>query len=694
MGLFGFIRNVAGKGNFHINSPTEVQDFRAEFVEFSFNSTNRVNAVSAPVTAAGPNSTNNTNRFNTVSPSDIAVSPNFGIARKFSFVDPFKYPDDPDMPELEDIVYSDDEEDVGAETDLSNLKKNIHVSPIPTTRVHKDHPVNQIIGDLNSAPQTRSMTRMVREQRGLHQINIEDFHTYIVHKEAKRDILLVQVYVDDIIFGFTNKKLCTAFEKLMKDMFQMSSMGELTFFLGLQVKQKDDEIFISQDKYVAEILRKFSFTDVKSASTPIETEKPLLKDPDGEDVYVHIYRYLKGKPHLGLWYPQDSPFNPVAYSDSDYAGASLDRKSTTGGCQFIGCRLISWQCKKQTVVATSSTKAEYVAAMLKFYGFKISCRTMVLIEAQQISNESLLLGVNTPRCDEDSIELKELMVFMSDASEGFDQIVDFLNAHTIQYALVVNPTIYVSYIKQFWATAKVKKVNDVVQLHALIDGKKVVVSEAIIRRYLHLHDADGVECLPNKEIFEELARMDPTPTPHATPLQDQPSTPHALPPHEQPTKTSESSMSLLTTLMETCATLSQKVAELEQDTHSQALEIYRGCIQTGGKMESIDTDENITLVDVEKDKEVVTMDAEPQGRINQEDVNAAIKGVSAAEPTIFDDKEVKMIMAQTLIKLKAKKAKLLDEQIAQKLHDDEVQKAAARDKQENDDMERAQVLQK
>nr|GEU90483.1 hypothetical protein [Tanacetum cinerariifolium] len=109
----------------------------------------------------------------------------------------------------------------------------------------------------------------------------------------------------------------------------------------------------------------------KSASTPIDAEKPLLKDSDGEDVDVHtyrsmivkrIFRYLKGKPYLGLWYPKDSPFDLVAYSDSDYAGASLDIKSTTRECQFLGCRLISWQCKKQTVVATSSTEAEYVVA--------------------------------------------------------------------------------------------------------------------------------------------------------------------------------------------------------------------------------------------------------------------------------------------------------------------------------------------
>nr|GEY99040.1 hypothetical protein [Tanacetum cinerariifolium] len=137
--------------------------------------------------------------------------------------------------------------------------------------------------------------------------------------------------------------LCKAFEKLMKDKFQMSLMGELAFFLGLQVKQKQDGIFISQDKYVAKILRNFGLTDGKSASTPIDTEKPLLKDLDVK----RIFRYLKGKPHLGLWYPKDPP----SYSDSDYDGASLDRKSTTGGYHILGCRLISWQCKKQTVVA-------------------------------------------------------------------------------------------------------------------------------------------------------------------------------------------------------------------------------------------------------------------------------------------------------------------------------------------------------
>ncbi|GKE76207.1 hypothetical protein Tco_1542327, partial [Tanacetum coccineum] len=116
------------------------------------------------------------------------------------------------------------------------------------------------------------------------------------------------------------------------------------------VKQQPDGIFISQDKYVVDILKKFELCFIKTATTPIESNKPLVKDED--DV----------EPRLGLWYPRDSPFELEAFSDSDYVGASLDRKSTTSGCQFLGRRLISWQCKKQTIVANSTTEAEYVAA--------------------------------------------------------------------------------------------------------------------------------------------------------------------------------------------------------------------------------------------------------------------------------------------------------------------------------------------
>nr|GFB45976.1 hypothetical protein [Tanacetum cinerariifolium] len=196
------------KGKSHVDSLTGVRDLRAEFEEFSFNSSNKVNVVSKPVNAARPNSTNSTNCFNTASPFINAVSPNFRIARKSSFLDPSKYLNDPDMPELKDIVYSDDEKDVSAESDLSNLETNIPFSPIPTTRVHKDHHVNQLIGDLNSAPQTRSMTRMVKEQGGLHQINDEDFYTcmfacFLSQEDPKK---LLQALKDPSWIEAMNKK--------------------------------------------------------------------------------------------------------------------------------------------------------------------------------------------------------------------------------------------------------------------------------------------------------------------------------------------------------------------------------------------------------------------------------------------------------------------------------------------------------
>nr|GEU77397.1 putative ribonuclease H-like domain-containing protein [Tanacetum cinerariifolium] len=200
-------------------------------------------------------------------------------------------------------------------------------------------------------------------------------------KKIKDNFLLVQVYVDDIIFGLTKRSL------------------------RLQVKQRKDGIFLSQDKYVSDILKKFGFSSVKSTSTPMETHKPLSKGAARTYVDVYLYRsmigfliyltssrpdimfavcacsryqvqpkvshihavkrifiYLKGQPILGIWYPKDSPLELIAYFDSDYTGASLDRKSTTGGCQFLGSRLIYWQCKKQTIMANFTTKAEYITA--------------------------------------------------------------------------------------------------------------------------------------------------------------------------------------------------------------------------------------------------------------------------------------------------------------------------------------------
>ncbi|GJW07172.1 putative ribonuclease H-like domain-containing protein [Tanacetum coccineum] len=285
-------------------------------------------------------------------------------------------------------------------------------------------------------------------------------------KKDSRDILLVQVYVDDIIFGSTNKAWCDEFEVLMKGEFEMSAMGEMTFFLGLQVKQLPDGIFISQDKYVKDMLTKFDMESVRTATTPYEAAKTKLKDETDPPVNVHLYRsmigslmyltasrpdimfavsacsrhqvtpltshlnavkkifkYLKGQPKLGLWYPKDSPFQLEAYSDSDYAGSHGDRKSTTGGCQFLGRRLISWQCKKQTIVATSSTEAEYVAAasccaqvlwiqnQLLDYGFNFM-NTKIFID-----NQSTICIVKNPVFHQRTKHIEIRHHFIRDANE-------------------------------------------------------------------------------------------------------------------------------------------------------------------------------------------------------------------------------------------------------------------------------------
>ncbi|GJT15356.1 putative ribonuclease H-like domain-containing protein [Tanacetum coccineum] len=338
---------------------------------------------------------NSTNIDSTVSPSISTSGQNFTNTNDL--------PTDPLILDLEDtgiLSGAYDDEDVGAEADLNNLETTMNVSPILTTRIHKDHPKDQIIGDINSATQTRRMTKISEEHamtlvdlpKGKKAIgtkwvyrNKKDEKGIVVRNKAR---LVAQGYTQeegidyDEVFApvarieairSTKKSLCVEFEQMMHKRFQMSSMGELTFFLGLQVQQKEDGVFISQDKYVADILKKFDFTIVKAASTPIETNKSLNKDEEAEGVDVHLYRsmigslmystsfrpdimfvacacarfqvtpktshlhavkrifrYLKGHPKLGLWYPKDSPFDLETFSDSDYARASLDRKSITG----------------------------------------------------------------------------------------------------------------------------------------------------------------------------------------------------------------------------------------------------------------------------------------------------------------------------------------------------------------------------
>nr|GEX08260.1 hypothetical protein [Tanacetum cinerariifolium] len=371
-------------------------------------SINGVNAASSSVSTAGQYCINSTNDFSAAGPSNTTASP---TATNTS-----------NMPNLEDLIHSNDTDDVGAEADINNLESIISVSPIPTTRIHKDHPTSQIIGDLSSTTQTRSMARVVRDQGRISQMFNENFHTCMfacflsqeepkrVHQalkdpswiEAMQEELLqfkmqkvwilvdlpygkreegidyeevfapvsrieatrmflayaffigFPVYQMDVksafLYGTIEEEvyICqppgfedpenpdkvykvvkalyglhqaprawyeTLATYLLENRFQRGTVDQTLFIkkqqkdiilvqiyvddiiFGLQVKQKKDGIFISQDKYVADILRKFGLSERKSASTPIDTEKPLLKDSDGEDVDVHTYRSIVTPPN-------------------------------------------------------------------------------------------------------------------------------------------------------------------------------------------------------------------------------------------------------------------------------------------------------------------------------------------------------------------------------------------------------------
>ncbi|KAJ9557913.1 hypothetical protein OSB04_012527 [Centaurea solstitialis] len=224
-------------------------------------------------------------------------------------------------------------------------------------------------------------------------------------KRSGKDLIIVHIYVDDIIFASTKPEMCQEFENTVKSQFKMSMMGELTFFLGLQVRQRPDGIFINQAKYVQDLLKRFDFGGSNSAATPMPRNFQLTADTSGKPVDQKTYRaiigsllyltasrpdivfstgvcarfqcdprdshlsavkrilrYLKGTPDFGLWYPKDSGFELIAYTDSDHAGCKLNRKSTSGACQFLGDKLVSWSSRKQNCVSLSTAEAEYVAA--------------------------------------------------------------------------------------------------------------------------------------------------------------------------------------------------------------------------------------------------------------------------------------------------------------------------------------------
>jgi hypothetical protein len=224
-------------------------------------------------------------------------------------------------------------------------------------------------------------------------------------KTIAKDLFVCQIYVDDIIFGSTNKYTCEEFSRIMIQKFKMSMMGELKYFLGFQVKQLQEGTFISQTKYIQDILNKFGIKDAKPIKTPMGTNGHLDLNTVGKSVDQKVYRsmigsllylcasrpdimlsvcmcarfqadpkevhlmavkrimrYLVYTPKFVLWYPKGSTLDLIEYSDANWAGCKIDRKSTSGTCQFLGRSLVSWASKKQNSVALYTAKAEYIAA--------------------------------------------------------------------------------------------------------------------------------------------------------------------------------------------------------------------------------------------------------------------------------------------------------------------------------------------
>nr|GEW99186.1 retrotransposon protein, putative, unclassified [Tanacetum cinerariifolium] len=525
------------------------------------------------------------------------------------------------------------------EADFNNIESSTVVSLIPTHRVHIDHPKDQILGDPQSAVQTRGMAKKssgahafisyIHKQRRINHKDYENclFSCFLSQMEPKKvaqaleyeswvkamqDELLqfslqkVWRLVDlpyekkaigtkwvyrnkkdergivvrnkarvvaqghrqeegidyDVVFalvarieaikiflafasfmGFIvyqmdvkgaflydtieEESLCDEFEALKHTRFQMSSMKELTFFLGLQVKQSEEGIFISQDKYVAEILKKFDFSSVRIASTPIETQKPLVKEKEAADVDVDLYRsmigslmyliasrpdimftvcacarfqvtlklshlyavkrifrYLKGQPKLGLWYPRDSPFDLEAYSDSDYAGANLDRKSITG--EYVATA----NCHGQVL---------WIQNQMLDYGFNFM-NTKIYIDNENTIYiiRNLVYHLKTKHIEirhhfiRDSYDKK---LIQTEGNAKFHQIVDFLTSRSI---------------------------NHVLTIHAIVDGKTIVITKSSVRRYLLFTDDNGITYLTNAQIFENLPLMGNPPESQPTPSPAQP----------------------------------------------------------------------------------------------------------------------------------------------------------------------------
>nr|GEY17524.1 copia protein [Tanacetum cinerariifolium] len=565
------------------------------------------------------------------------------------------------MPALEDISTFNslsDHEDDDEEADINNMDATIQVSPVPTTRIHKDHPLDQVIGDLHLTTQTRNMAictkwvfRNKKDERGI-----------VIRNKARL-----------VARGHTQEEGID-FDKVFAPVARIEAIR-----LFLSYASFKDFVVYQMDVKSVFLYGKIE-REVKNASTPMETQKPLLKDEDGEKVDVHMYRSM--------------------------LGSLMYLTSSRPDIMFAVCGCARYQVNLKHTLIVIMLEQAWIESL-----------------QQEVVN---FLGI-TYYCWVDV-----------NAVEGVEQTVDFVSENPIKYALTVNPTVYTSCIGQFWATGKAKTVNGEGQLQALVDGKKILITESTVRKDLQLKDAEGVDCLPNAAIFEHLTLIGFVQVFLNKQLEGMSNHNriYVLPSHTKKAVTEEMDDSLvrvvttassleaeqdsgvntpqsdedslkLKELMELCTTLQSRILALEQTKATQANEIdslkrklnklekkqrsrthklkrlYKVVLtarvessdddedlgEDASKHErisDIDADEGITLVSIHDNAEMFDADKDVHGEevfVAQQDENVVEKEVNVAQvqvttvattPTILIDE---VTLAQALSELKHTKPK-------------------------------------
>nr|GEY06935.1 retrotransposon protein, putative, unclassified [Tanacetum cinerariifolium] len=544
----------------------------------------KVNAASTPVPTVGQISTYSTNTFSAAA--------------------------------LEDITYSNDEEDVGAEADFTNLKTTITVCHILTTRVHKDHLIIQIIGDLSSATQTRSMTRMVKDLGHTQEEGIDykevfapvarieairlflayaSFMGFMVYKMDVKSAFLYgtiekEVYVNDIIFGSTNKGLCKAFEKLMKDKFQMSSMDELTFFLA-----------------------------GKSASTPIDTKKPLLKDPDGEDVDVHTYRSMIGSLMYLTSSKPDIMFAVCACAHFQATPKASHLHAVKSIFRYLKDQMVSGKDSSNPLMADNLPK------IIWYSTHHVALMKSWLVQKQMAigKDESNLFTVDS------LLKLYELTrMGYEKPSTKLTFYKEFLLAqwkfhiHTLFHCMSAKRTSWNEFSSSMASAVICLSTGMLVPQQAAADVDDVVNDD--VAADVPAADAEPTPpspppttTPPPPQELPSTSQVAPTPPPL---LIAQPSSP---PQQQQPSQSTTISMDLLNNLLETCTALTRRVKNLEQDKIDQALEI----LKLNKRVTKLEKEKKLKALDVQRRQE------ESQDKVYHIDLENADKVLITAVTT-------------------------------------------------------------